>query len=328
MMRPLRVLVLICLVTSSAEARASETLRWMSGNLNMSWASAGQCTLGVHSTSSLPGEWRLVWRSDAPIELVRPDPLVSPPGYTRVCAFTDPISVADQLTNLYQTQHCPAAIPGDSAAYYVFSCPAGVRARFGLYSLSKDSVFTAAEEATLNDGFQGTLPCIVQAVRPSWGHDTLVVSVTGANLVAVSEARLVGDAAKLGARLQLTSVTSERLEARGTFPNGLYPPRLELLSADGAAQAVNLPIVIPPPALTDRLIVRFRSSQVVAPRDQNPLSLAAFDMPSGLRDSLSSIGIASMRRQFPDFVQDASADLSRSVQQPDPGLADVYVVRV
>jgi hypothetical protein len=73
MTRPLRLLILICLMASPAETRASATLRWMTGDLNMAWVSAGLCTLGVQSPSGLPGEWRLVWRSDVPIELVRPD---------------------------------------------------------------------------------------------------------------------------------------------------------------------------------------------------------------------------------------------------------------
>jgi len=328
MTRPLRLLILICLMASPAETRASATLRWMTGDLNMAWVSAGLCTLGVQSPSGLPGEWRLVWRSDVPIELVRPDPTTSPAGYTRVCAFSDPTSAADQLTNLYQTRHCAAAISGGSAAYYVFWCPAGAHARFGLYQLSEDSVFTFAGEATLNGGFRGALPCIVQAVQLSWNTDTLVVKVRGANLATVAEARLVGARVRPTAELQLTSLTPERLEARGIFADGQYPLRLELLAADGAIHAVDLPLVVPPPMFTDRLIVRFRPGVVTAPHNQHALNLTSIAMPTGLRDSLEKSGVVSMRRQFPDFDQDAAAGLPGTYPRPDPGLADVYVLRI
>jgi len=115
-MRPLLALILIGLVTPPTNAHAALSLRWSSGALNLAPRDAAPCTLGVHGQPSLPARWRLVWRSDRPIEMLRPNPDARVPGYTRACAFEEPMGLADQISNLYGTQHCGETPTGDSVA--------------------------------------------------------------------------------------------------------------------------------------------------------------------------------------------------------------------
>lgn len=323
------VLVWACeLAILSSTADALE-LRWASGQSDLAFAEARQCTLLLCANSrneELPVSWRLGYLIEGQEQPVRFEDDFSEPGVVGVCTRSSRGS--DQLSLL---QHCSLySTTRARCARYIFALAGNAQATFQLVTRGSEVTTLGV---TTNGGTRAPAPPLAAHTTLTTDGSALVVEVWGTGMDYIAKVRLTHADFSAPVQMQILEQTPNLIRARVDNAAGIGKAAILLLDAQDRGDVVEFSPEDENEGgigAQDHLIVRFANGAVQTPPGRTGGSLSEHVFRStAVRDSLQARGVVGLERLFPWFRREdvhSKNLIGEGVILED--LSDTYVANV